>query len=78
MRVLVTGGTGFVGQHLIRALIERGDECVVISRGGKPVARLVPIRRRQTPPLGRDRGRFEIPADFDDPLPEAILAEFEA
>jgi uncharacterized protein (TIGR01777 family) len=31
MRVLMTGATGFVGQRLARALIERGDE-VVLSR----------------------------------------------
>ena len=34
MRVFLTGGTGFIGAHLIRALRQRGDECVVVSRGG--------------------------------------------
>lgn len=34
MRVLVTGGTGFIGTYLVRALAERGDECVVVSRSG--------------------------------------------
>ena len=32
MRVLVTGGTGFVGQHLVQRLKERGDEVVVTTR----------------------------------------------
>lgn len=31
-RVLVTGGTGFIGRVLVKALIERGDEVSVLSR----------------------------------------------
>lgn len=32
MRVLITGGTGFIGQALVKALTDRGDEAVVLSR----------------------------------------------
>jgi dihydroflavonol-4-reductase len=32
MRALVTGGTGFVGQHLIDALLRRGDEVTALVR----------------------------------------------
>ena len=65
--------------HLSRLLAEvaRGEE-VIISRAGTPVARLTPYtaaqpRRR----LGRDRGLFEVPDDFDAPLPDDVIESFE-
>ena len=32
MRILVTGGTGFIGKALVRRLLERGDQVTVLSR----------------------------------------------
>jgi prevent-host-death family protein len=56
---------------------ERGQE-VVITRHGKPVARLVAIERDKTPrKLGALRGKIRIAADFDAPLPEDLLDAFE-
>ena len=38
MRVLVTGGAGFLGRHLIDALTERGDEVRILDRPGAAAA----------------------------------------
>ncbi|MTA64080.1 MAG: NAD-dependent epimerase/dehydratase family protein, partial [Actinobacteria bacterium] len=38
MRALITGGAGFIGSHLVDALVARGDECTVLddlSRGSR-------------------------------------------
>ncbi len=58
-------------------LISRGEE-IIIARYGKPVARLTPIQRsnaRRVP--GTARGKFEVPPEFFDPLPDEILNAFE-
>src|SRR5258708_17200355 len=34
MRILLTGGTGFIGRALRGGLLDRGDEVVVVSRRG--------------------------------------------
>jgi uncharacterized protein (TIGR01777 family) len=34
LKVVITGGTGFIGQKLAAALAERGDSAVVLTRGG--------------------------------------------
>lgn len=34
MRAVVTGGAGFIGSHLIEALVARGDEAVCVERPG--------------------------------------------
>ena len=30
MKVLVTGGAGFIGSHIVDLLVERGDSVVVV------------------------------------------------
>jgi prevent-host-death family protein len=65
--------------HLSRLLkrVAAGEE-IVISRAGRPIARLVPLQRNTAARiLGQDAGLFEVPKDFDEPLPEEVLEEFE-
>lgn len=65
--------------HLSRLLadVERGEE-VVIARAGKPIARLVRFEdAKGERVLGLDRGTFQVPADFDAPLPDDVLKDFE-
>lgn len=64
--------------HLSRLLndVARGEE-IVIAKAGTPVARLVPVDAPRARSLGGDRGRVVIAEDFDAPLPDDVLAEFE-
>jgi prevent-host-death family protein len=65
--------------HLSKLLrrVSAGEE-IVISRAGKPIARLVPAVEPQQPrELGKDRGKIWISDDFDAPLPPEIQAYFD-
>ena len=58
-------------------LVQGGEE-VVITRHGKPVAKLVPVTRPTRPrKLGALRGKVRIGKDFDGPLPDDLLDRFE-
>jgi antitoxin (DNA-binding transcriptional repressor) of toxin-antitoxin stability system len=54
-------------------------ETIVIVRDQKPVAELKPISAAPTTlrPFGLCEGEFRVPDDFDSPLPEEVLAQFE-
>lgn len=43
MRVLVLGGTGFIGRRVVERLYERGDEVAVVHRGHTEPAGLIPV-----------------------------------
>jgi prevent-host-death family protein len=68
------------GELHFSKLLERAEagEEIVIARGGKPVARLAPLRRarRAARKPGLLAGRVRIAADFDAALPEDVLASF--
>jgi prevent-host-death family protein len=65
--------------HLSRLLEQAlaGDD-VVIMKAGKPLVRLTPVAaapvRRK---IGTAKGDFIVPDDFDAPLPNRVLDEFE-
>ncbi|MCZ6877840.1 MAG: type II toxin-antitoxin system Phd/YefM family antitoxin [Candidatus Binatia bacterium] len=65
--------------HLSRLLarVAAGEE-IVIAKAGKPIARLVPVELpAQDRVAGSDEGQVWIADDFDAPLPEEVLREFE-
>jgi prevent-host-death family protein len=65
--------------HLSRLVDDAvaGEE-IVIAKAGKPLVKLVPVDGGPRPrrKLGNAEGEFTVPDDFDDPLPDEILALF--
>lgn len=58
MKILITGGTGFIGQALIRERLNAGDEVVCLSRQPAKVKSLFADRVKgisELPPAGSDR-----------------------
>jgi antitoxin (DNA-binding transcriptional repressor) of toxin-antitoxin stability system len=54
-------------------------ETLIILKGGKPMAEIKPVISAQPKrrPFGLCNGDFVVPDDFDKPLPEEIIQEFE-
>jgi len=65
--------------HFSRLLAQVGKgEEIIISKAGKPVARLIPIEENLVKRVaGSAKGKVMIAEDFDAPLPESILNSFE-
>jgi nucleoside-diphosphate-sugar epimerase len=57
-RILVTGATGLVGSHLVRALLERGDDVVATLRRSSDTSSVDPLRGHP--------GLRVLPADLSD------------
>lgn len=72
MRVLVTGGCGFVGSAVVRLAVERGDHVLNVDRRGRAVAvpALAPIAARE--------GHARLEADASDrAMMRAVIRQFE-
>ena len=72
-----------VGVHEAKTQLSRllrrvaaGEE-IIITSGGRPTARLVRFDTDSRREVGFDAGILVVPDDFDDPLPDALLDDFE-
>ena len=59
--------------------VEAG-ETIMLARRNQVIAELRPVASRPSHdrPFGLCRGEFEVPDDFNEPLPEEVLRDFEA
>ena len=68
-------------EHNLAAYLRRVEagEAFVVIKAGKPMAEIKPSPSRpaQLRPFGLATGEFTVPDDFDAPLPEDVLQEFE-
>jgi antitoxin (DNA-binding transcriptional repressor) of toxin-antitoxin stability system len=63
-------------ESLLHRVLE--GETLVLTDHDRPVAEIRPIEAVRRPrPFGLAAGTFVVPDDFDDPLPEEILRDFE-
>jgi prevent-host-death family protein len=56
-------------------LVEDG-ELVVIERHGRPIAQLVPVRKRRASPIGAMRGQFKMTPGWERPLTDEEAEAF--
>ncbi len=61
------------------SLLKHGEE-VELTESGRRLAKVVPhrVHRTEPRPIGLAKGEFVVPKDFNAPLPEEVLREFEA
>ena len=59
---------------LMDEVAETGEE-IIITKNGKPVAKLTPTEKRHKPPFGRDRDRLIFMGDIISPIDVVWEAE---
>jgi prevent-host-death family protein len=64
--------------HLSRLIEDamQGEE-IIIAKAGKPLVKLSSIESKKTRRFGLLKGKIQLADDFDMPLPEDILKDFE-
>jgi len=66
--------------HLSRYLARLVEgERILLCKRNVPVAEILPLKPARTGrrPVGLAKGRFDVPTEFFEPLPEDLLAAFE-
>ena len=65
----------------LSAYLQRAQagEIFVVTKAGRPLAEIRPVATpgQYLRPFGLAAGQFTVPDDFDAPLPEQIMQEFE-
>lgn len=72
-RVLITGGTGFIGSHLVRDCVSRGDNVTVLTRPDSDPWRLADLRDRITLIRARPLDSREIQAAVFRARPQRVF-----
>ncbi|MGA1823109.1 MAG: type II toxin-antitoxin system Phd/YefM family antitoxin [bacterium] len=77
---MVTVSVEEIKQNFLRWLrkVEAGEK-VIILKSNKSIAQIIPIQSDDSElrPMGLCRGEFTVPDDFDAPLPEEVMQQFE-
>jgi antitoxin (DNA-binding transcriptional repressor) of toxin-antitoxin stability system len=66
--------------HLSRYLARlSAGEKIILCKRNVPIAEIVPLKpsRTEPRPVGLAKGRFEVPPEFFEPLPDELLDAFE-
>ncbi len=66
--------------HLSRYLSQLSEgDTIVLCKRNVPIAEIRPLKpaRTERRPIGLAKGRFEVPPEFIDPLPDDLLDAFE-
>lgn len=79
MKILIIGGTKFLGRHLIGAAVERGHEVTLFNRGtkyaGEPLENIEQLRGDRNSDLDKLAGRsFDVCIDTCGYLPASVRA----
>jgi prevent-host-death family protein len=76
VRINITEAKNHLSKYLRR--VKKGETIILCERN-VPFAEIGPIKpeSRQLRPIGLDKGRFIVPENINDPLPDWLLDAFE-